>query len=325
MRKFVVVLALAVMAGGVSAQDNSPGFFDKLKEAVKDSVSVNGKTLSGENVREQGTPQSVAFAGDVIQAGWWLNPTYTPEVLDGAAHIRTGSAGMDKFGNPVSGDATCDMLLVFSAKSGIQLNDETLDGCALDEYKLALHQGRVDKLDLSHQEGKARAIAMLRPKVDQRIEHYQRFDKFWFRPNNQMPYKHWSDEKGGLEIQMRFNRWGRDAEANGQGFSGPGWTLTPYDPVFRSRKKVQRQDMGLWEVVIGMDDEQGQFFKNSQAIGPDSRLYFKVNRAYVVPLGNGKRLDMMDIDIYRLHLDMKQGTIMAPSRILEFNSEDGPS
>ena len=276
----VAILLASFSIATIARVDEKLSAFKRLQQKVKENIVVNGKPLAEKKDtlgRYAPTPQG---RGEVngARAALWVSPAYTPPVLDGAALVRTGAAGIDGFGNPVGGLDTCDLLLVFSAKSRVQLSENTLNDCALDEYRLAVKQGvAVEEINLGHPEGVARAMAMYRPFIAERLAHFAKFDRFYFRPINQTPFKHYSQQLGGLEMQLQMRTWGLDENSNGDGFSGPGWTQTPYDKIYQKRKRVFREDAAVYEILIKMGPEDGAYYEKASAIGVDNRLYAKCN------------------------------------------------
>ena len=325
MKHWIGIFLVFSMFSTAHAQEKKPSIFDTIKQKVKENISVNGEPLA-QPTGQTGTKGAAAgYTSNMsaIDATYWRQPNFIPEVLDGSAHVRVhgSGAGVDQFGNLVSGAATCDLLFVFVAKTGKKLDEKTLDECAWLEFDLA--RKRSEKLpyfDTGHPEGKAAATKHFRPFVADRIEHYKKFDTFYIRPNNSIQYKHWSPDKGVLELQTNIASPGSTRGGDVR-FTGPGWTNLPYDSFTKRRKTIPQSYETQLLMQIQMDAADGEFFDKALALGPDNQLHFKFNSGKQTPLGNGAFLNQMDVNVYKLKLVMG-GAYGGKRRVLEFDSTD---
>lgn len=312
--------ALLLCASVAFAQEaERPGFFDRVKQRVKENITVNGKPLADPTSRP-GEPMRGTM--DANRSKLWLQPQYTPETLEGAMHLRVGASGIDNLSSVARGKFTCDLFYVFAAKANVPISDASLDSCAWQEYQLARDQGTlIEEVRTGNPEGKARATALYRPFVEDRIRRFRNQETFWFRPDRQhYDYTQYSADRGVYELQFKTPTWGGqggDDQSNGNGFVGEGWTYQPFDPSTKRRTNYPnpREDSAKWLVTIPVSVGDREWFERGGPGGPDQRLFFKVNRAYTFPLQNGRRLNLMDIDIYKVQLDMRVGTVNnSPSR-----------
>ena len=67
---------------------------------------------------------------------WWTDLNYNPLRLEGAVHLRLGSAG-NFSGRPISGKPTCDLAMLYAAKSHTALTAGEMEHCALLEYEIS--------------------------------------------------------------------------------------------------------------------------------------------------------------------------------------------
>ncbi len=313
---FAAGLLWFASAMAAAQQAEKPGLFDRIKQKVGENVTVNGKPLTESSSREGGPMRSTM---NHAQASLWRQPVYTPESLDGAMHIREGIAGLDQFGQQVAGFRTCDLYLVFASRlEGAEVPDFKLDQCAADEYELDRKRGAVQSFNISKPDGRAQMLAVYRPKIDARIERLRSQDTFWYRPNV-MEYgggPGFSPTTSTYTLQYNPPDFG-DSLAVGSGFSGEGFTLSNY-PRDETQKRVQhvRPDMAKWILAIPVRPEDRDWFERGGASGPDQRIYFRVKRAYVEPMGTSRRVNLMEVDLYKVHLDMRSGLRNdAPSKV----------
>lgn len=67
---------------------------------------------------------------------WWTDLVYNPLRMDGAVHLRLGSAGSFS-GRPITGKPTCDLAMLYAAKSNSALSAGEMEHCALLEYEIS--------------------------------------------------------------------------------------------------------------------------------------------------------------------------------------------
>lgn len=117
---FITASAIVVPAQAFSLADFLQGVAGK-GQPVKKPANQFGATVSN--------------PGSVLPE-WWNEEDYVPETMEGAQRLRIGSAGSN--GNyTVNGRRTCDLVLLYHAKSGQQISQAELAECALLEYHIA--------------------------------------------------------------------------------------------------------------------------------------------------------------------------------------------
>ena len=133
------------------------------------SVWAQGANVFGATIRNPGS----------VVSEWWNERAYIPEQLDGAMHLRVGSAGSMN-GNAQLGRTNCDLAYLYAAKSGKALTEAELDACAVLEFDI---KRGIDGDRRNMEDGFARKdiLAEMRPGIQKRIEQMRAAQLFYFR------------------------------------------------------------------------------------------------------------------------------------------------
>lgn len=117
----------------------------------------------------------------------WADKEFTPNIKNGAVHLRLGRGGPDtriaiSFRTEISrGDPSCDLAYLFYIKGGKKMPQGEREACALNEYKFANFSSYESQAALNNSFNKARAIESYLPVVDSRIEFLSQAKRFYIR------------------------------------------------------------------------------------------------------------------------------------------------
>ena len=180
-----------------------------------------------------------------VMPEWWNEVAYIPDQLDGALHLRAGSAG-NMGGQPMLGRPNCDLPLLYAAKSGIPLTASETEYCALLEFEL--YRGVTgDPRNVNDLFVRRDVIAEFARVLDKRLELFKRNDLYYLRAAAAQ-FDPFDLKSGGMV--MRFN-WTQGYIPANPAAGRPQTILYKFDePHFR------REDDRWWGVQL-QDDEAG--------------------------------------------------------------------
>lgn len=312
-KRIVFAGMLSLLVLDVSAQQAKPTLWDKVKQKVQENVSINGVPQAAPAGRVSG-PRATSSKSDLMRR-FWGEPDYTPSIRNGAAHLRIGNSGVDQFNNGVDGEHTCDLDYLIAGKTGIPMTPADFDRCAMIEFWLAKQNGKEPAINANTGAGKFMALEKYRPIAKARIEYLAKQDRFWFRPDLPFTEKRYIPEKGALQLQFDFPPFGG-------GYQGPEWGTVRWDTVARRYRDAGIITATVYTVALKMDPMEAQWFESSFS-GPESEAYFTVKKVWFQSLGSGAaRVPLMEVDVTRIDLAMRQTYNFNPARHLVFGSED---
>jgi hypothetical protein len=157
------LILLAAIAAPAQALD----FLGLLKASAKNQQAKPNQF--GATVRNPGS----------VMPEWWNEENYVPETIDGAQRLRIGSAGSNGR-YAVVGRSTCDLVLLYHAKSGQQISQPELEECALLEYHLV--SGITgEKINLADVFAKQETVARFSAVLLERMAKLKDIDLFYSR------------------------------------------------------------------------------------------------------------------------------------------------
>jgi hypothetical protein len=165
-----LLLSALVGLGTAAAPAHAVSLADLLRGAA-------GKTQQAPRPANQ-FGATVSNPGSVMPE-WWNEDHYVPETIEGAQRLRIGSAGANGR-STVLGRETCDLVLLYHAKSGQQISAPELEECALTEYHLA--RGVTgEQVNLGDVFAKQEVIARFSKLVLERMARLKNVDLFYSR------------------------------------------------------------------------------------------------------------------------------------------------
>lgn len=232
-------------------------------------------------------------------AEWWNEEAYTPNILRGSTHIRSGASGYsnaENFAGIVSGRKNCDDLLLFVAKArNASLSAAEEEECALDEFYL--RKGAVgDNRDIANVFARREVLAEYKLKVAARIKELRAAERFYIRSSS-VKLSPYDLEKKRFTVQYGVPFYNVRIEA--LGLTQGNWITVPILVEEGLAKKIE----------VARLEKFGQAARVHRVM---NELHFTVLDAFLKEGGDGKPERVLQIKVVatRVAIELPDGDIM---------------
>lgn len=232
-------------------------------------------------------------------AEWWNEEAYTPNVLRGSTHIRSGASGYrnaEYFAASVIGRKNCDDLLLFVAKArNASLSPVEEEECALDEFYL--RKGAVgDNRDIANVFARREVLAEYKLKVAARIKELRAAERFYIRSSN-VTLSPYDLEKKRFTVKYGVPFYNLRIEA--LGLTEANWITVP----------ILVEEGLAQKIEVARLEKFGQAARVHRVM---NELHFTVLDAFLKEGGDGQSRRALQIKVFatRLAIELPDGDIM---------------
>lgn len=211
---------------------------------------------------------------EIVTRKWWNDSKYTPEISEGARHIRMGSSGyFFEANNGIAGIPNCDINLLYYSRSGSAIPEKELEECATIEYNI--HRVVTgEQINIENVFEKRQMLDRFSNIILNRLETFKSSDSFYFRSSNFLigPYNF---NESSFPVNFLFGT-SFDHKRKTYSFDGPRLKNNSYSGGFLSDENMAREI------------ETSRASKN--ILYASNKVYFKVNDVKETPDGEKKIL-----------------------------------